>query len=159
MRENELDLDAILAEYHAEEQRPAAPAESPAPRRRRAESAPVPREEPIASPAPQQPRRERVVTSGPEQSEERTVQQPRPVQKPRPAPNAERERRPASRKSAGGLRMAIVLAVLLAVLAGMLFWVSREEQQSAALEPEPLRLELGQALENYLDHAATTSYG
>ena len=52
MRENELDLDAILAEYHAEEQRPAAPAESPAPRRRRAESAPVPQEEPIASPAP-----------------------------------------------------------------------------------------------------------
>ena len=34
MRENELDLDAILAEYHAEERRPATPAESPAPRRR-----------------------------------------------------------------------------------------------------------------------------
>ena len=159
MRENELDLDAILAEYHAEERRPAAPAESPAPRRRRAESAPVPREEPIASPAPQQPRRERVVTPGPEQSEERTVQQPRPVQKPRPAPKAERERRPASRKSAGGLRMAVVLAALLAVLAGMLFWVSREEQKTAAQEPEPIRMELGQALEDYLDHAATTSYG
>lgn len=159
MRENELDLDAILAEYHEEERRPAAPAESPAPRRRRAESAPVPQEEPIAFPAPQQPRRERVVTPGPEESEERTVQQPRPVQKPRPAPKAERERRPASRKSAGGLRMAVVLAALLAVLAGMLFWVSREEQKTAAQEPEPIRMELGQALEDYLDHAATTSYG
>lgn len=158
MRENELDLDAILAEYHAEEQRPAAPVESPAPRRRRAESAPVPREEPPAA-ADLQPRRERVVTPGPEESEDRTERQPRPVQKPKPAPKAERERRPASRKSAGGLRMAVVLAGMLAVLAGMLFWVSREEQQSAALEPEPLRLELGQALEDYLDHAATTSYG
>ena len=158
MRENELDLDAILAEYHAEERRPAAPAESPAPRRRRAESAPAPREEAPAAAAPQ-PRRERFAAPDPERSEDRTERQPRPVQKPRPAPKAERERRPASRKSAGGLRMAIVLAALLAVLAGMLFWVSREEQKTAALEPEPLRLELGQALENYLDHAATTSYG
>ena len=158
MRENELDLDAILAEYHAEEQRPAAPAESPAPRRRRAESAPAPREEAPAAAAPQ-PRRERFAAPDPERSEDRTVRQPRPVQKPRPAPKAERERRPASRKSAGGLRMAVVLAALLAVLAGMLFWVSREEQQSAAQEPEPIRMELGQALEDYLDHAATTSYG
>lgn len=158
MRENELDLDAILAEYHAEERRPAAPAESPAPRRRRAESAPVPQEEAPAAAAPQ-PRRERFAAPDPERSEDRTERQPRPVQKPKIAAKTERERRPASRKSAGGLRMAVVLAALLAVLAGMLFWVSREEQQSAALEPEPLRLELGQALEDYLDHAATTSYG
>ena len=159
MRENELDLDAILAEYHAEERRPAAPAESPAPRRRRAESAPVPQEEPIASPAPQQPQQERIALTAERPAAPRQVQQPRPVQKPRPAPKAERERRPASRKSAGGLRMAVVLAALLAVLAGMLFWVSREEQKTAAQEPEPIRMELGQALENYLDHAATTSYG
>ena len=158
MRENELDLDAILAEYHAEEQRPAAPAESPAPRRRRAESAPAPREEAPAAAAPQ-PRRERFAAPDPERSEDRTERLPRPAQKPKIAAKTERERRPASRKSAGGLRMAAVLAALLAVLAGMLFWVSREEQQSAALEPEPLRLELGQALEDYLDHAATTSYG
>ena len=158
MRENELDLDAILAEYHAEEQRPAAPAESPAPRRRRAESAPAPQEEPPAAAAPQ-PRRERFAAPDPEQSEDRTERLPRPVQKPRPAPKAERERRPASRKSAGRLRMALVLAALLAVMAGMLFWVSREEQKTAAGEPEPIRMELGQALEDYLDHAATTSYG
>ena len=53
--------------------------------------------------------------------------------------------------------MAIVLAALLAVLAGMLFWVSREEQQSAALEPEPLRLELGADLERALDESAGSS--
>ena len=158
MRENELDLDAILADFHAEERRPAAPVESPAPRRRRAESAPALREEAPAAAAPQ-PRRERFAAPDPEQSEDRTERLPRPVQKPRPAPKAERERRPASRKSAGGLRMAVVLAALLAVLAGMLFWVSREEQKTAAQEPEPIRMELGQALEDYLDHAATTSYG
>lgn len=159
MRENELDLDAILAEYHAEERRPAAPLESPAPRRRRAESAPAPQEEPIASPAPQQPQQERTALTAERPAAPRQERLPRPVQKPKIAPKAERERRPASRKSAGRLRMALVLAALLAVMAGMLFWVSREEQKTAAQEPEPLRLELGQALEDYLDHAATTSYG
>ena len=158
MRENELDLDAILADFHAEERRPAAPVESPAPRRRRAESAPAPQEEPPAAAAPQ-PRRERFAAPDPEQSEDRTGRLPRPAQKPKIAAKTERELRPASRKSAGRLRMALVLAALLAVMAGMLFWVSREEQKTAAQEPEPIRMELGQALEDYLDHAATTSYG
>ncbi len=159
MRKNEMDLDAILADFHAEERRPAAPVESPAPRRRRAEITPAPQEEPTVAADLQPPRRERAALTAERPAAPKQEQQPRPVQKPKIAPKAEREPRPATRKTAGRLRMAIVLATLLAVLAGMLFWVSREEQKTAAHEPEPMRMELGQALEDYLDHAATTSYG
>ena len=188
-RDQDLDLDAILAEFHADEKRPAAPAPAPAPapRRRREEVVPPPGEStyrlfpqeprPAAAPArvtPESretpPRREQPARparlsapaqqpadEGQERSPARAETRPRPSQVSRPAPDAARERRQASRKAAGRLHMAVVLLALVALLAGALFWTIREERRNAAREPEPIRLELGQRLEEHLDAAATTT--
>ena len=146
-RENDLDLDAILAEFSAGEQGPTQPAPEPAPRRRRAEPVPPPAapEEKDYVALPREPRRPAAPAR--ERSAAKTELQQRP------AP----ERRQASRRAKGRVRMALVLAALIALLAGMLFWTARAERQRAGLEPEPLRLELGQELEDYLDHTATTT--
>ena len=146
-RENDLDLDAILAEFSAGEQGPTQPAAEPAPRRRRAEPVPPPAapEEKDYVALPREPRR----PAAP--ARERSAAKTEPQQRPAP------ERRQASRRAKGRVRMALVLAALIALLAGMLFWSSRAERQRAGLEPEPLRLELGQELEDYLDHTATTT--
>ncbi|MBQ6274526.1 MAG: hypothetical protein IJK63_09940 [Oscillospiraceae bacterium] len=146
-RENDLDLDAILAEFSAGEQGPTQPAAEPAPRRRRAEPVPpqaAPEEQDFVS-LPREPRR----PAAPARERSAAKSEPRP----QPGP----ERRQASRRAKGRVRMAVVLAALIALLAGMLFWSSRAERQRAGLEPEPLRLELGQELEDYLDHTATTT--
>ena len=146
-RENDLDLDAILAEFSAGEQGPTQPAPEPAPRRRRAEPVPPPAapEEKDYVALPREPRR----PAAPAREQSAAKTEPRQ----RPAP----ERRQASRRAKGRVRMALVLAALIALLTGMLFWSSRAERQRAGLEPEPLRLELGQELEDYLDHTATTT--
>ena len=150
-RENDLDLDAILAEFSAGEQGPTQPAAEPAPRRRRAEPVPppaAPEEQDFVS-LPRESRRPAAPAR--ERSAAKTEPQQRPAPEPRP------ERRQASRRAKGRVRMAVVLAALIALLAGMLFWTARAERQRAGLEPEPLRLELGQELEDYLDHTATTT--
>lgn len=146
-RENDLDLDAILAEFSGDAQGPTQPAPEPAPRRRRAEPVPPPAapEEKDYVALPREPRR----PAAP--ARERSAAKTEPQQRPAP------ERRQASRRAKGRVRMALVLAALIALLAGMLFWSSRAERQRAGLEPEPLRLELGQELEDYLDHTATTT--
>lgn len=174
-RENELDLDAILAEFHRQDQSPSRQEAAPTPRRRREERLEAPRE-PEASalaehpkePRPLAPRREDPV---PKREPQPAAPKPanaaarprsaapdreRPVRKAA-APKAERETGRRSRAAEGRRHMAIVLAALAVLLAGLLFWTVRAERQAAALEPEPVSLELGQQLEEYLNHAATTT--
>ena len=54
-------------------------------------------------------------------------------------------------------RAAVLLLAL--VLAGLMWWVVREEQKNAVPEPAPIALDLGGELEEYLDYAATHSSG
>lgn len=166
--DSNLDLDAILAEFHSQEQAAAEPAPAPAPRRRRAEMAPLAQDAPAEEgtalyvsragrhAAPQTesvvPRRET-----PTAKPAAPARQPQPGQPKRADAQAQREARAAKRRKKGRLRMAIVLIALAALLAGLLGWTIRDEKKNAPEEPAPLRLELGQKLEEYLDQAATSS--
>ena len=177
---NELDLDAILAEFHAEERReqakPApAPVEQP---RRRAEihaaenvlppePAPIPRQEPAAAPTAvavaerppvRQEARPVVRETRPVQRENRPeVRETRPVQ--RETRPEVREGRAARRRQAGIKRMLLALAALAVLLTGLLIWTIHDEKQAVAEDPEIISLDLGEALEEYLDQAPTRMRG
>ena len=122
----DLDLEAILAEYHAQErgEKPSAPAPEPQPRRRRAPEPVLSAREPAG--------------------EDTALYRP---------PKAEK------RGAKGGLRMALVLTVFIAVLAGLLYWTVTDERAKRTEEPEPLRLELAQAMGDYLEEASLRSHG
>ena len=173
----DLDLEAILAEYHAQErgEKPSAPAPEPQPRRRRAPEPvlsarepagedtalyrpPVRKEAaPAAPPQPTPPRTEKPKTPQPRPKPPQPKPQPpqpkaKPTEKPAP-PKAEK------RGAKGGLRMALVLTVFIAVLAGLLYWTVTDERAKRTEEPEPLRLELAQAMGDYLEEASLRSHG
>ncbi len=170
MSELDLDLDAILAEFHAEENtKSPAPAPEPELRRRRAEPLPPPRSE-RREPGPldgattryeartEQPAARRTVPAEPV-----SVKTAKPRAESKPAPQREkqaaREVRAAKRRRMGQIRMAVTLAVLAALLAGLLWITLREERKNKALEPEPISVDLVAELESYLDYAATHSDG
>jgi hypothetical protein len=184
---NELDLDAILAEFHAEErQAQAKPAPAPVERpRRRAEihaaenvlppePAPIPRQEPAAAPTAvavaerppvRQEARPVVRETRPVQRETRPeVREARPVQREtRPEvretrPEA-RDGRAARRRQTGIKRMLLALAALAVLLTGLLIWTIHDEKQAVAEDPEIISLDLGEALEEYLDQAPTRMRG
>ncbi len=145
---SDLDLDAILAEFRLPEEQPS-PEET-------GEPAPVPRRErkPIPQPAaPEEsapvPEREEAPAAPP--AEERD--EPRSG-RPKRQPDPRRKR-----QAAGRALMALVILALAAALWGLVRWTARAEQENLPPEPEPLRLELGEALESYLDGAATSSHG
>lgn len=170
---NELDLDAILAEFHAEErQAQAKPAPTPVeqPRRRAEihaaenvlppEPAPIPRQEPAAAPAAVA-----VAERPPVRQEARPViRESRPVrQEARPEvretrPEA-RDGRAARRRQTGIKRMLLALAALAVLLTGLLIWTIHDEKQAVAEDPEIISLDLGEALEEYLDQAPTRMRG
>ena len=179
----DLDLDAILAEFHSQEQA-APPVESaPAPRRRRAEKqaaepSPLPEEGTMlydvrpgrhAALEPQTPPKQKPVPapSAP------APRQPVPPRPPRPAEGKRTEpaSRPQAREQAapvaaprkkqkrkgGRLPLFAVLLVLAAVLAGILWWTLGQERLHASPEPEPIRMELGQGLEQVLEESSGSS--
>ena len=177
---NELDLDAILAEFHAEErQAQAKPAPAPVeqPRRRAEihaaenvlppEPAPHPRQEPAAAPTAvavaerppvRQEARPVVRETRPVQRENRPeVRETRPVQ--RETRPEVREGRAARRRQAGIKRMLLALAALAVLLTGLLIWTIHDEKQAVAEDPEIISLDLGEALEEYLDQAPTRMRG
>ena len=73
-----------------------------------------------------------------------------------PVPEEETENgRTGPGKGFGMLFLAVLL--LAAILAGLLFWTVRDERARAPKEPEPIRMELGESLEAYLDESAASS--
>ena len=172
---NELDLDAILAEYHREEQKP-----TPAPQ------AAVPtRRERAAQAQRESKQQEDVMLSSEQKAGEgtmvyqtrvaRTEEKPAPAQpvyRPRPAVQEPKEPTPAQnrrreksaprakkkpRQGKGFALMLLVLALLAAALFGLVRWTVRAEKAAAPSQPEALRLELGAELERALDESASSS--
>lgn len=141
----ELDLDAILAEFSRLEEQSA--------REKTAAPPPAGEKDPAPAPAP---------------AAERPA--PAPVREKSPAPAAEKSEpvpaekkekpSPRRRKGAAGLGLMLLVLLLLAgALWGLLRWTARVERENLPPEPEPLRLELGAALESYLDEASVNSLG
>ncbi len=181
---NDLDLDAILAEFYQEEQKPVPPAEPAAMTRRERAAAQEAQEA-------QRPRAEALLSSE-QRAEEGTMVYPakaaraetspaparpkpqvRPKPHPRPAvqerlepvslPEAGRQEKPAPRtkkkprQGRGFALMLLVLALLAAALFALVRWTLRAEKAAQPAAPEPLRLELGADLERALDESASTS--
>ena len=132
----ELELDEILAEFHTGQIPPVPAAGAPGERRRAAG-----REERKASPSRTETSRE---SARPRAREERADQR-----------SGGRRRRAAL----GRALMCLILALLAAALWGLLRWNAHAELENQPRVPEPLRLELGEALEDYLGRAATSSQG
>lgn len=177
---NDLDLDAILAEFHAEErQTQAKPAPAPAeqPRRRAeihaAENALPPEPAPAAQTVLSQPRTAVAVAERPPVRREPRpeIREPRPeVRETRPvirearpeireSQSEVRDGRAARRRRTGINRMLLALAALAVLLTGLLIWTIHDEKQAVAEEPEVISLDLGEALEEYLDQAPTRTRG
>ena len=149
-RKNDMDLDAILREFHAEERRAAARSAAETDRPQPAVRMTVP-PQPVVQTA------QTVLETAPAQA---------PVSPARKTDTADFEQleppvytRAARMRHAGIVRMIAVLAVLALLLGGLLFWAIRDEKQAKAEEPTQIRMDLGEALENYLDEAPTRTHG
>lgn len=164
---NDLDLDAILAEFYRDEQKPA-PAQQPSAMTRReramaeeARSARTPREEPLLSSAQKAEEGTMVYTAkaarpeaAPVQPKPATVETTGSAPQPRKAaPKAVKK----PRRGRGFALMLLVLVLLAAALFGLVRWTVRAEKEAQPAEPEPLRLELGADLERALDESAGSS--
>lgn len=173
--DRDLDLDAILAEFHRQD----APARPQPPKtasrrelRERAELEAARKEaagsgdktvlfetvtpgrpaEISAPPAPEmapaapESRKKAPAASGKKETER--------------APKAAGGRKKAKKAQEPGKAFALMFLVLLAlgaVLAGLLDWTSRAEQAAAPAAPQEIRLSLGEDLEALLDEEAATS--
>lgn len=175
-RERDLDLDAILAEFHGQEEKaPAKPLNDehrPASRRELREQAErqaaqekesVEAEktmlfEPAAqSPAPKREEAPASAEKKPLQPEKGAVRERNTAELPRKAPTA-----PARKKTRKGpgkafALMFLVVLALAAVLTGLLRWASSAEKAAAPREPEEIRMSLGENLEAILDESAASS--
>lgn len=174
---NDLDLDAILAEFYRDEQKPApAPkpvsAQNPAVMTRRertmaeeARSARTPREEPLLNSAQKAEEGTMVYTAKAARPAEAPAQ-------PKPQPktvtvethgNGAQPRKAAPktakkpRRGRGFALMLLVLALLAAALLGLVRWTMRAEKEAQPDEPQAIRLELGADLERALDESASSS--
>ena len=177
---NELDLDAVLPPEPAPipRQEPAAAPTAVAVAERppvRQEARPVIREaRPVQRETRPEVRETRPVIretrpvrqeARPEVRETRpVVREARPaIEEARPViretrPEA-RDGRAARRRQTGIKRMLLALAALAVLLTGLLIWTIHDEKQAVAEDPEIISLDLGEALEEYLDEAPTRMRG
>ncbi len=161
----DLELDAILAEFHAEELKaPPKPVPAEKPLRRAEVPRPVQTQPPKPTPLP----RQEPVKAAPAVA---VAEKPAPARRasaPRRADVSElleekeitaREGRAARRERAGIVRMLLALAALAVLLAGLLAWAIHDEKQVVSEDTEILSLQLGEAMEDYLDEAPTRFRG
>ncbi len=179
-REDKLDLDSILAEFHAQEKpaREGAAAPERASRRESLPSAPLSaedtrfyRERPArhAAPEPAEPAEPAPPPAPQRESPAQTAPERR---KPEPAPKmrkseqgpvreqAQPQQKEKQKKAGHGKGFALMFLVLLAlaaILAGLLRWTGLKEQETLPPEQELLRLDLGESLEQALDESAGSS--
>lgn len=182
-RDRDLDLDAILAEFHGQEEkaRPVNLTEPPktASRRELREEAErqaaagksVPTEEktvlfqslpaektaPTPKEAPKAPAPERGKPTA-EESRRKTPAAPsrEAAEKPAKAP-ARKQAKKEQRPGLAFALMTLVLLVLAAALAGLLRWASLAEEAAQLQPPEEIRLNLGEDLEALLNEEAASS--
>jgi len=144
----DLDLDAILAEYHAE-----AEGSSPA---RNTQDTPEAEQHPTPSTEATTVFSAHSGTLGTEKTEPRRPEiPPTPEKLPQRENEALKKPRRSLRKVKGMRKMALVLAVLTMALAACLWWALGEERNAQEQEPEPLQIDLTEALESELESAAT----
>ena len=176
--EANLDLDAILAEFHSQETAEPKPERAPTPRRRSQavptesgeplsrpgrHAAPEPVAPPVETPRPaptaQSVPRPAAPLPRPEHAEppRRQGGEAEPSKRPaRPAKTAQAARPAPRRKGRKGSLFATLL-LLAALLAGLLFWSIRTEKKNSPPEPTPIRMELGEDLADYLRESAGNS--
>ncbi len=179
----DLDLDAILAEFHGQEEkaRPVKRAEPPKTPSRRELREEAERQNAAKQPAPSgdktvlfeklpaenaAPKPKAAVKAPAPAGEKRPAEEPRkkapaaPVreaaEKPAKAParkQAQKEQRPGTAFAL----MALVLLVLAAALAGLMRWSSLAEEATKPQPPQEIRMSLGEDLGAFLDEEAATS--
>ena len=176
-RDRDLDLDAILAEFHGQEEaarpanRPAAP-KTPSRRELREEAE---RQAAAQKPAPTGDKTvlfEKLPTESPAPQPKAAVKAPAPAGEPRKktpaAPVREAAEKPAKapvrkqakkeqRPGTAFALMFLVLLVLAAALAGLMRWSSLAEEAAKPQPPEEIRLSLGEDLEALLNEEAASS--
>ena len=184
-RDQDLDLDAILAEFHGQEEQ-ARPVRRPEPpkamsRREQREAAerqaaaekPVPPEEktvlfeplPAERPAP----KPHAAAAAPVPAKERrTAEEPQrkapaaparePAEKPaKPRPAARPQTKQEQRPGTAFALMFLVLLLLAAALAGLMRWSRLAEEAAKPQPPQEIRMSLGEDLEALLDEEAASS--
>ena len=176
-RDRDLDLDAILAEFHGQEEaarpanRPTAP-RTPSRRELREEAE---RQTAAQKPAPTGDKTvlfEKLPTESPAPQPKAAVKAPAPAGEPRKktpaAPVREAAEKPAKapvrkqakkeqRPGTAFALMFLVLLVLAAALAGLMRWSSLAEEEAKPQPPEEIRLSLGEDLEALLNEEAASS--
>lgn len=176
-RDRDLDLDAILAEFHGQEEaarpanRPAAP-RTPSRRELREEAE---RQTAAQKPAPTGDKTvlfEKLPTESPAPQPKAAVKAPAPAGEPRKktpaAPVREAAEKPAKapvrkqakkeqRPGTAFALMFLVLLVLAAALAGLMRWSSLAEEAAKPQPQEEIRLSLGEDLEALLNEEAASS--
>ena len=184
-RDQDLDLDAILAEFHGQEEQ-ARPVRRPEPpkamsRREQREAAerqaaaekPVPPEEktvlfeplPAERPAP----KPHAAAAAPVPAKERrTAEEPQrkapaaparePAEKPaKPRPAARPQTKQEQRPGTAFALMFLVLLLLAASLTGLMRWSRLAEEAAKPQPPQEIRMSLGEDLEALLDEEAASS--
>ena len=176
-RDRDLDLDAILAEFHGQEEA-ARPANRPAAPRtlsRRELREEAERQTAAQKPAPTGDKTvlfEKLPTESPTPQPKAAVKAPAPAGEPRKktpaAPVREAAEKPAKapvrkqakkeqRPGTAFALMFLVLLVLAAALAGLMRWSSLAEEAAKPQPPEEIRLSLGEDLEALLNEEAASS--
>lgn len=166
-RDRDLDLDAILAEFHGQEEQPQPVKRPESPKamsrrelreeaeRQAAAEKPVPPEEktvlfetlPAERPAP----KPNAAAVAPAPARE-------PAEKPAKArPAARAKTKKEQRPGAAFALMFLVLLLLAAALAGLMRWSRLAEEAARPQPPEEIRMSLGEDLEALLDEEAATS--
>ena len=172
-RDQDLDLDAILAEFHGQEEqaRPVKrpeppkpvsrrelrdppeektvlfeplPAERPAPKPHGAAAAPVPAKERRTAEEPQ-----RKAPAAPAREAAEKPAKPRPAARPQ----TKKEQRPGTAFAL----MLLVLLLLAASLTGLMRWSRLAEEAAKPQPPQEIRMSLGEDLEALLDEEAASS--
>ena len=181
-RDRDLDLDAILAEFHGQEEkaRPVNRPEAPKTMSRRelreeaerqtAAQKRVPTEEktllfqslPAEKTAPRPEEKQKVPTPEREElpTEEPRRKTPAPTRKAAEKPAKAPVRKQTKKEQRPGLAFALmfmVLLVLAAALAGLMRWSSLAEEAAQPQPPEEIRLNLGEDLEALLNEEAASS--
>ena len=176
-RDRDLDLDAILAEFHGqdEEARPVNRTEPPKTPSRRELREEAERQTAAQKPAPTGDKTvlfEKLPTESPAPQPKAAVKAPAPAGEPRKktpaAPVREAAEKPAKapvrkqakkeqRPGTAFALMALVLLVLAVALAGLMRWSSLAEEAAKPQPPEEIRLSLGEDLEALLNEEAASS--
>lgn len=184
-RDQDLDLDAILAEYHGQEEqaRPVKRPEPPKPESRRelreeaerqtAAERPAPPEEKtvLFEPLPAErpaPKPHGAAAAPAPAKERRTAEEPRrktpaapareAAEKPaKPRPAARPQTKQEQRPGTAFALMLLVLLLLAAALTGLMRWSRLVEEAAKPQPPQEIRMSLGEDLEALLDEEAASS--